>query len=223
MVTPFLWSRITCATNEWDSSARGRWRRRSRAACWRPNFSAGGAGGFRRGRAAAAALQELGIRATERNLEIVPECDVLLVAVKPQNLDEVLREIGPALRKEHLLITICAGCATALFESAANEPVRVVRAMPNLPVRVRMGATALCAGRYATQADLELAHEIFGAVGHVVVVDERLMDAVTALSGSGPAYFDFLIEAMVEAGRAKGFPSRSRARWPSRPRTAPPR
>jgi pyrroline-5-carboxylate reductase len=149
---------------------------------------------------------ELGIRAAERNLEIVPECDVLLIAVKPQNLDEVLRQIGPSLRKEQLVITICAGCATTLFESAANERVRVVRAMPNLPVRVRMGATALCSGRYATQADLELAHAIFSAVGHVVVVGEELMDAVTALSGSGPAYFDFLIEAMVEAGRREGIP-----------------
>ena len=151
-------------------------------------------------------FKELGIRATERNLGIVADCDVLVVAVKPQNLDELLREIGPSLRKEQLLITICAGCATALFESAAREPVRVVRAMPNLAARVRMSATALCAGRYATQSDLELAHEIFGAVGNVVVVAERLMDAVTALSGSGPAYFDFLIEAMVEAGRREGIP-----------------
>jgi pyrroline-5-carboxylate reductase len=151
-------------------------------------------------------FQELGIRATERNLEVVADSNVLLVAVKPQNLDELLREIGPSLRKEQLLLTICAGCATALFESAAVEPVRVVRAMPNLPARVRMGATALCAGRYATTADLELAREIFGAVGHVVVVEERHMDAVTALSGSGPAYFDYLIELMVEAGRREGLP-----------------
>jgi pyrroline-5-carboxylate reductase len=149
---------------------------------------------------------ELGIRATERNLEVVAECDVLLVAVKPQNLDALLSEIGPRLRKEHLLITICAGCATTLFESAANEPARVVRAMPNLPVRVRMGATALCSGRCATPSDLQLAHEIFSAVGQVVVVAEELMDAVTAVSGSGPAYFDFLIEAMVEAGRREGIP-----------------
>jgi pyrroline-5-carboxylate reductase len=80
--------------------------------------------------------------------------------------------------------------------------------MANLPVRVRMGATALCSGRYATPSDLQLAHAIFSAVGHVVVVAEELMDAVTALSGSGPAYFDFLIEAMVEAGRREGIPER---------------
>jgi pyrroline-5-carboxylate reductase len=149
---------------------------------------------------------ELGIRATERNLDIVPECDVLLVAVKPQNLDGLLKEIGPHLRKKHLLITICAGCATGLFEAATDEPVRVVRAMPNLPVKVRLGATALCSGRNATEADLELAHEIFSAVGHVVVIAEKLMDAVTALSGSGPAYFDYLIEAMVEAACREGMP-----------------
>jgi len=149
---------------------------------------------------------ELGIRATERNAEVVAECQVLLVAVKPQNLDELLREIGPRLRKEHLLITICAGCATRLFESAAKEPARVVRAMPNLPVRVRLGATALCSGRHATPADLQLAQEIFSAVGQVVVVGEELMDAVTAVSGSGPAYFDFLVEALVEAARREGIP-----------------
>lgn len=149
-------------------------------------------------------FESLGIRTTENNRAVVPASDVLLIAVKPQNLDELLREIGPALREELLLITICAGCPTTLFEAATAAPARVVRAMPNLPARVRMGATALCGGRHATASDLELASAIFGAVGKVVVVEERLMDAVTALSGSGPAYFFFLVEAMAEAGRREG-------------------
>ena len=130
--------------------------------------------------------------------------DILLIAVKPQNLDELLREIGPALRADLLLITICAGCPTTLFEAAAPAPLRVVRAMPNLPARVRMSATALCGGRHAMPADLALAGEIFGAVGKTVVVEERFMDAVTALSGSGPAYFFYLVEALVAAAQREG-------------------
>lgn len=149
-------------------------------------------------------FESLGIGTTENNCAVVPSSDVLIIAVKPQNLGELLRQIGPALPDDLLLITICAGCPTALFEAASSAPVRVVRAMPNLPARVRMGATALCRGRRATEADLEIAGAIFGAVGKVVVVEERLMDAVTALSGSGPAYFFFLVEAMVEAGRREG-------------------
>lgn len=148
----------------------------------------------------------LGIRATEDNLEVVRQAGVLLIAVKPQNLDDLLRQIGPALTKDHLLISICAGCGTGLFEAGARAPVRVVRAMPNLPMRVRLGATALCRGRHATAGDLALALEIFGAAGRAVEVEERLLDAVTAVSGSGPAYVYFLAECMIEAGKREGLP-----------------
>ncbi len=148
----------------------------------------------------------LGVRVSEDNLDVVRECDAVIVAVKPQDLDELLGQIGPSLSARHLLITICAGCPTALFESAAQAPVRVIRAMPNLPMRVRMGATALCAGRHATEADMDFACRIFDAGGKTVEVEEPMMDAVTALSGSGPAYFFFLIELMSEAGRREGLP-----------------
>ena len=149
-------------------------------------------------------FSSLGACVTEDNPTVVQKCDTLIIAVKPQNLDELLPEIGGALTGEHLLITICAGCPTTLFEAAASGPVRVVRAMPNLPMRIGKGVTALCAGRNATQADVDTAAEIFGAAGTTVRVEEPLMDAVTALSGSGPAYFAFLAEVLIEAGRREG-------------------
>jgi len=149
-------------------------------------------------------FQSLGARATTDNLEVVRACRVIVIAVKPQNLDGLLKEIGPELSAEHLLVSICAGCPTTLFEAASPAPLRVVRAMPNLPMRVRMGATALCAGRHARAEDIALAEEIFSAAGRVVVVEEGMMDAVTALSGSGPAYFYFLVEVMIAAGVREG-------------------
>ena len=152
-------------------------------------------------------FESFGVRVTRDNLAVAGQCATLLVAVKPQNLEVLLAEIGPALTRDHLLITICAGCSTGLFEEAAREPLRVVRVMPNLPVRVRKGAAALCAGRHATPADMALARKIFEATGSVVTVEESLMDAVTALSGSGPAYFYFLVEVMIEAGCREGLPA----------------
>lgn len=149
-------------------------------------------------------FDSLGVRATSDNPAVVRSCNVLIIAVKPQSLSEVLPEIGPSLTSDHLLISICAGCPTRIFEQAARADVRVVRVMPNLPARVGRGAAALCGGKRATPADLDLAAGIFASVGKVVTVEERLMDAVTALSGSGPAYFYFLVEVMIEAGQREG-------------------
>ena len=149
-----------------------------------------------------ALFASLGARVTEDNLALISECRIVIVAVKPQNLAPVLAQVGPALTSDHLLITICAGCPTSLLEAAAAA--HVVRVMPNLPICVRMGATALCAGKHATALDMELATEIFRAAGTVITVEESLMDAVTALSGSGPAYFYFLTEVMIEAGIREG-------------------
>ncbi len=106
-----------------------------------------------------------------------------------------------------MLITICAGVPLARFEQAAPGPLRIVRAMPNLPVKVGRGATALCAGSHARPEDVACAKRIFDAVGLTVMVAELLMDAVTALSGSGPAYVYFLAEAMIEAGTREGLPA----------------
>jgi pyrroline-5-carboxylate reductase len=149
---------------------------------------------------------EIGVGVTTDNPEAIRRSAMVLISVKPQNLPGLLPEIGPALTAEHLLISICAGTPTSTFEAACSAPLRVVRAMPNLPAKVREGATALCAGRHALPEDLETARRIFSSVGRAVIVEERLMDAVTALSGSGPAYIYFLAEAMIEAGRREGLP-----------------
>lgn len=150
------------------------------------------------------AFREIGVGVVENASDVVAQCDTLLIAVKPQNLSSLLPEMGTALRPDHMVISICAGTPTSKFEAATTNPLRVVRAMPNLPVKVREGATALTAGRHATPDDVELAERIFLSVGRVVMVEERLMDAVTALSGSGPAYVYFLAEAMIDAGVREG-------------------
>lgn len=145
-----------------------------------------------------------GVRTTANPLDVAAQSDALIMAVKPQNLPDVFPVIGPALKESHLVISICAGIPTGRFEAAAQAPLRVVRVMPNTPLQVRLGATALCKGRHATDTDLDFAAEIFGAAGEVVCVEECLMNAVTALSGSGPAYFYALTEALIEAGVQQG-------------------
>ena len=150
------------------------------------------------------AFAALGVETTADALEIVRTCRVVLVAVKPQDLAGLLDRIGPKLTAEHFLLTVCAGCPTGQFEDSTPADVRVVRVMPNLPLSVGIGATALCTGKHATPSDLDLAKRIFGAAGAVVVVDESAMDAVTAVSGSGPAYVYLLAEAMIEAGLSEG-------------------
>lgn len=149
-------------------------------------------------------FESLGIRATGDNRDVVRQSDALLIAVKPQNLPDLLKEIGPQLRAEQTLISICAGLPTAAFEAASSAPLRVLRAMPNQPIRVGRGMTALCRGRHAGDADMELAQAIFSAGGKAVEVKEELIDAVTAISGSGPAYFYFLVEVLIEAGIREG-------------------
>ncbi len=149
-------------------------------------------------------FESLGIRAIEDNAGLLREARAVVVAVKPQGVADLLREIGGQLRGEHVLISICAGVPTTTFEGATATPVRVVRAMPNQPIRVRCGMTALCRGRHATEEDMALARRLFEAGGKTVEVREEMLDAVTAISGSGPAYFYFLVEVLIEAGMREG-------------------
>lgn len=149
-------------------------------------------------------FEEMGARACDDNAAVVKESDTLIIAVKPQTLGDVLAQVGPALKEKQLIISICAGVPTALIEATSARKLRVVRAMPNLPMRVRMGATALCPGKNATARDMAAAGKIFSAAGRAVEVKEELMDAVTSISGSGPAYFYFLVEVMIEAGVQEG-------------------
>ncbi len=120
--------------------------------------------------------------------------------MKPQDIDALLGEIGPLLRPEQTVLTVAAAIPTAHIEERIAEGVPVVRAMPNAPSTVHEGMAGICAGAHAGDAQLALAEEVLSHLGRVVRVPEQAMDAVTALSGSGPAYFALLAEAMIEAG-----------------------
>ena len=131
---------------------------------------------------------------------------MLLLGVKPGQVEDLVREIRPVLRPDHVIISLAASVRTSAIEHAAGEHIAVIRTMPNTPSAVSEGATALCAGRYADAASLALAQTIFATVGRTVIVDERHMDAVTGLSGSGPAFLYIVIEALAEAGVNVGLP-----------------
>lgn len=136
---------------------------------------------------------------------VVGDADVVVVAVKPADVHAVLEAALPALGAHTLVVSIAAGVPLASLEVAApGRPV--VRAMPNTPALVREGVAAVAAGTHATEGDVETACRILGAVGTVVVVPEHQLDAVTGLSGSGPAYVFLLAEALVEAGVLNGLP-----------------
>lgn len=157
------------------------------------------------------ALDELadafrGIHTTKDNAEAVRQATVVVLAVKPQNVREVLEEIQEAVREDTLLISVLAGITTTALQERLGLEVPVVRTMPNTPALVDEGATAIAGGRFASEEHVLLAKHMFEAVGTVEVVPEYLMDAVTGLSGSGPAYVYMFIEALTDAGVKQGIP-----------------
>jgi len=138
--------------------------------------------------------------AVAKNAAVAQQADVLVLAVKPQQMKTVLSEIGTAVEERHLVISIAAGVTTAFIEKYLRNGIRLIRAMPNTPVLVGAGAVGICKGRWATDGDLDTARRIFESSAVVVSVDEKDLDAVTAVSGSGPAYFFYFTEALIEAG-----------------------
>ncbi len=148
--------------------------------------------------------KSFGVQATGDNAEAVSGADVVLLAVKPQQITEALASFRPAMSSQKLLISIAAGVPTTRIERELGNTTRVVRVMPNTPAQVRTGATALCKGRHATDEDLATAEAILGAVGITVRTEESFLDAVTALSGTGPAYIFLAAEAMMRAGVEMG-------------------
>ncbi len=134
------------------------------------------------------------------------QADVLVVAVKPQDIEPLLAELAPVLRAGTLIVSLCAGLPTALFERRLPEGTPVVRVMPNTPMVVGEAMSAVSGGSNATPEHLKVVEELLSTVGKVAVVPESQQDAVTALSGSGPAYFFFLVEAMIDAGILLGIP-----------------
>lgn len=134
------------------------------------------------------------------------DADVLVLAVKPQQLADLLDQIAAHVDSGQTVISVAAGVRTTTIEEALAEGVPVVRVMPNTPVQVDEAMSAIAPGRHATSVHLETAERILGSVGHVVRLAEHHLDAVTALSGSGPAYFYLVVEAMVDAGIQLGLP-----------------
>jgi pyrroline-5-carboxylate reductase len=143
---------------------------------------------------------EHGIVTDADNQAVGRWADLVVLAVKPQVVDVAMTHLAPSLAAGTLLVTIAAGIPTSSLEARLPESVRVVRAMPNTPAIARAGATAVAHGARSTPEDLELAQALFGAVGRVVTLDEGLMNAVTGLSGSGPAYVMLMIEALADGG-----------------------
>jgi pyrroline-5-carboxylate reductase len=145
-----------------------------------------------------------GVRAVGDNAAAVADAGLVILSVKPQDLAVLLDAIGPALAADQTVLSVAAGVTTASIESRLPAGARVVRAMPNAPALVHEGIAGLCGGDHARETDLDVAAEALGHLGDVVRVAEADMDAVTALSGSGPAYFALLAEAMIEAGLLLG-------------------
>lgn len=143
---------------------------------------------------------QYGFQATTSNLDAVKSSEVVVLAVKPQDMEALLAEIEPALSPAKLILSVAAAIPTRFIERRIPPDVPVVRAMPNAPSQVRQGVAAICPGSVATDEHLKIAEEILGHVGSVVRLTEPYMDAVTAVSGSGPAYFALLAEAMIDAG-----------------------
>src|SRR5881409_3077404 len=149
-------------------------------------------------------LQEVadrhGVEATLSNSEAVADAALVVIAVKPQDFDVLLGEVGGLLTPEQTVLSVAAAIPTAQIEARLAPGVPVVRAMPNAPALVHEGIAGVCAGAHAADEHVDLADEVLTHLGAVVRVPERYMDAVTAVSGSGPAYFALLAEAMIEAG-----------------------
>lgn len=155
------------------------------------------------------ALQEIrekyGIRTTTRNIDVVEQSDIIIYATKPQILAKVLKETAPGLDRSKLIISIAAGVPLAAIASGLKKELRLIRVMPNICAFVKESATAIAAGDYVKEGDVELAKAIFDSVGISVFIQENtLMDAFTGLSGSGPSYIFMIVDAMADAGVKMG-------------------
>jgi pyrroline-5-carboxylate reductase len=149
--------------------------------------------------------ERYGVRVVD-NLTAVAEADVLAIAVKPQDAGALLEEIGPKVPAGKLIVSLCAGLPTAFFAARLPEGTPVIRVMTNTPALVDQAMTAISAGPHASGEHLAVAEQMFKPLGSTIRVPESQQDAVTALSGSGPAYFYLLVEAMIDAGILLGLP-----------------
>jgi pyrroline-5-carboxylate reductase len=155
---------------------------------------------------AVALSAQFGVEVSTENLAAATWADVILLGVKPVQVPGLIETIKPGLNAGKLVLSFAASVTTAAIEAAAGCDLPVVRAMPNTPAMISAGVTALCAGRFCSAEQMAMAQRIFATVGRTVVVDEKHMDAVTGLSGSGPAFLYIIIEALAEAGVNVGLP-----------------
>lgn len=145
--------------------------------------------------------KQYGVQTTTSNLEAVSRAEIIIYAVKPQIMAAVLNETSEKLDMSKLIISIAAGVPMEAIESCLNKELRLIRVMPNIAAAVKEAATAVAAGKHASEADIKMAMAIFDSIGKSVFIPENyLMDAITGLSGSGPAYIFLIVEAMADAG-----------------------
>ena len=148
--------------------------------------------------------EQFGLECFASNTEMIRKSSIVVLSVKPQNIREVLDEVKGEIRGDHLVISIAAGSPLKMIRSVINLDIPLIRVMPNTPALVQKGASALAGGHLVTPEHMNIAKKLFGAVGDTVEVQEDMMDAVTALSGSGPGYVFRIMECMVDAGVAVG-------------------
>lgn len=146
------------------------------------------------------------VTVTEAPEGVLQRCTVVILAVKPQDLDDLLHHIAPLITKKHLLVSIAAGKTLAGLQSLLGDGVRVIRVMPNLALQVGAGMSVFCRGAQARVADGAAVRKILGTAGRVVELAEEHFDAVTALSGSGPAFFAYAMQALADGAVAEGLP-----------------
>jgi pyrroline-5-carboxylate reductase len=150
--------------------------------------------------------KKFGVKTTLSNGEAVRKAQLVLLCVKPQIVEEVLRQIADDLTPKHVLISVAASVSTRFMENILGKSIPVIRAMPNTPCLIKEGMTAVAAGTHATQLQVQAAKKMFDAIGRCVMVDEKHMDAVTALGASGPAFVYTIIESLIEGGVRVGLP-----------------
>jgi len=151
-------------------------------------------------------IQEFNVKAVGSNTELVQQVKFIIIAVKPQNIDSVLEEIGPKLSEDQILISIAAGVTLDYIKKFIGKNIGLVRVMPNTPALVGEGASAIAHNKNVTENDLKYVKKVLNSVGKVVELEEKHIDAVTGLSGSGPAYVFVMIEALADGGVKMGLP-----------------
>ena len=145
-----------------------------------------------------------GVFTTTSNIDVVKASEIVIYAIKPQIMASILRETASHLDMSKVIISIAAGVPLAAIESCLNKDLRLIRVMPNIAASVKEGAAGIAAGKHATKNDLKLAKAIFDSVGKSIIIEEELMDAITGLSGNGPAYIFLIVDALADAGVKMG-------------------